>query len=66
MTKEITNKSIVDQILEVWFAELENTREFDASTIERLKHLASSGALKKPAQVKKATKVIPEVQNETH
>lgn len=66
MAKEITNKSIVDQIMEVWFAELENTKEFDASTIERLKHLASRGTLKKPAQVTKAIKVVSEVQDETH
>jgi len=53
MTKEATKKSLVDQIMDAWFAELESTKEFDALSIERLKDLASSGTLKKPAQVKK-------------
>jgi hypothetical protein len=58
MAKEMTDKSIVDQIIEVWFAELESTKEFDASTIGRLKHLASSRTLKKHAQVTKAIKKL--------
>ncbi len=59
MIKVASSKSLVDQIMKVWFAELESTKEFDVSTIERLKHLASSGTLKKPAQVTKAVKVVP-------
>jgi hypothetical protein len=66
MAQEMVNKSIVDQIMDAWFAELENTKEFDASTVERLKHLASRRTLKKPAQVTKAIKVVSEVQDETH
>jgi len=53
MTKETSNKSLVDQTIDAWFVELESRKEFDAPTIERLKHLASSGTLKKPAQLKK-------------
>ena len=66
MTKVASSKSLVDQIIGAWFAELEGISEFDASTIERLKHLASRGALRKPAQVIKAIKIVSEVQNETH
>lgn len=66
MTKVANSKSLVDQIIDAWFAELEGISEFDASTIERLKHLASRGVLTKPAQVTKAIEVISEVQNETH
>jgi hypothetical protein len=66
MVEEMANRSIVDQVMDAWFAELENTKEFDASTIERLKHLASRGTLKKPAQVTKAIKVVSEGQDETH
>jgi len=57
MAKEATKKSLVDQIMDAWFAELEGAKEFDALTIEGLKHLASSGTLKKPAQVKKVVLV---------
>lgn len=59
MAKEITSRSIVDQIMEAWFAELENGKEFDASTIARLKHLASSETLRKHAQLRKAITVVP-------
>ena len=58
MTEAVGSKPLVDQIIDAWFAGLEDTNEFDASTIESLKHLASSGTLKKPAQVKKAILVV--------
>jgi len=58
MTKTVSSKSLVDQIIDAWLAELEGTSEFDTSTIERLKHLASSGTLKKPVQVTKAVRVV--------
>jgi hypothetical protein len=65
MTEATSSKSLVEQIINAWFAELENAEEFDASTIGQLKNLASAKALRKPTQVTKAIKVIPEVQDET-
>jgi hypothetical protein len=62
---QANGKSLVDQILDAWFAELESAEEFDGSAIAQLRELASSGAIKKPAQVTEAVKVIPEVQDET-
>lgn len=65
MPETTNSKSLVEQIINAWFAELEGAEEFDASAIERLKDLASTKALRKPAQVTKAIKVVPEVQDET-
>jgi hypothetical protein len=66
MKRAVRGKSLVDQIIDTWFAELEDAQEFDASTIGRLRRLASSGTLRKPTQVTKAIKVALEVQDETH
>jgi len=57
MTKEMANKSIVDQIMDVWFADLRTKKEFDVPTIEKLEHLASRRDLRKPAQVTEAIRL---------
>jgi len=65
MTRAAISKSLVDQIIGAWFEGLEGADEFDDSTIDQLKKLASGGTIRKPAQVIKAIKVLPEVQDET-
>ncbi len=54
MVESATRKSVVDEILEGWFAELENLQGFEEETIERLRRLASRGRLGRPAEVRKA------------
>lgn len=65
MREPASSKSLVDEIMHGLFVVLEDTEEFDTETIERLRHLASTGALKRHRQVRKAIKVDQEVQDET-
>jgi len=51
MGEKIVQKSLVEQILDDLFANIEKLEEFDAHTLQRLKQLAASGNLKKAAQV---------------
>jgi hypothetical protein len=64
MIKTTSGQSLIEQITDVWFAELESAGEFDASTVDQLKRLVSKRTVK-PAQVLKAVKVLPEVPDET-
>jgi len=66
MTKAVGSKPLVDQIIDAWFERLRGMQEFDALTIERLEHLASRRALRKPVQVMAAIKVVSGGPNETH
>jgi hypothetical protein len=54
MVESGTRKSVLDEILEGWFAELENVQGFDTKTIERLRRLAAKRRLGRPAEVRKA------------
>ena len=65
MAELASRTSLLDEITDRLFTELEDAEEFDAETIERLRQWASSGALKKHRQVTKAIRVGLEVQNET-
>jgi len=56
MAEETVQKSLVEQILDDMFANIEQQEEFDADTVQRLKQLAASGNLKKAAQVIRAIK----------
>ena len=56
MAEETVKKSLVEQILDDMFANIERQEEFDADTAQRLKRLAASGNLKKAAQVIRAIK----------
>ncbi len=44
-------KSLVEQIFDEMFKNIEGREEFDVQTIEKLKQLAKSGDLVKPTQV---------------
>jgi len=60
MTHEnLIHKSLVEQIFDQMFANLEGREEFDKETIDKLKHLAASGDLQKPARVTKVIKSAP-------
>ena len=56
MAEENVQKSLVQQILDGMFADIEQLQEFDADVLERLKHLAARGDLKKAPQVIRAIK----------
>ena len=61
MEEEITiQKSPVEQILDMVFVIIEGREEFDTPTIQRLKQLATSGDLTKPARVTEAIKAESE------
>jgi hypothetical protein len=47
-------RSLVEQILDDMFANLEEREEFDVQTIQSLKKLAKRGGLTKPNQVAKS------------
>jgi len=59
MGKEIVQKSLVEQVLDDMFANIEQLEEFDAHTLQRLKQLAASGNLKKATRVIQAIKSAP-------
>ena len=59
MSNTVNSKPLVDQVIDALLSAIEAKEEFDTSTIERLKHLASSGALSKAAQVTQTIKVVP-------
>jgi len=64
MTEEsVIPKSLIAQILDEMFANIEGRKEFDARTIQKLKQLALSGYLNKATQV---TKVIKLASGEHH
>jgi len=54
--------SIVDDILDRMFAELEGRNEFDEETIKNLKELRTGGNLKKAARVRQAVEPKSEAQ----
>jgi hypothetical protein len=54
MSDALVKPSLVEQILDDMFSKIEGHEEFDAQTIERLKHLAAGGDLHKPIEVAKA------------
>lgn len=56
MAEETVQKSLVEQILDDMFANIEQQEAFDPDTVQRLKQLAASGNLKKAAQVIRAIK----------
>ena len=49
-------KSLIDQILNDMFSNIEGQSEFDARTVQRLRDLAARGELKRAAQVALAIK----------
>lgn len=55
-------KSLVEQILDEMFTSIGEREVFDAQTIQKLRQLATSGELKKPALV---TKVIKSTSQRT-
>ena len=52
-------KSILEQIFDEMFAEIETLEIFDAETIKKLKNLAAKDNLHKAAQVEKTLKSTP-------
>lgn len=58
MAKEIVRKSLIEQILDSMFADIEELEEFDADTVDRLKQLTASGNLKKAPNVIQAIKSV--------
>jgi len=59
MTQEIPmQKSLIEQILDEMFVNIERREEFDKQVIKKLKELAESGDLKKAPQVTKAIKSL--------
>jgi len=54
MSETPVKASLVDLILEHMFSKIEGREEFDEQTIGRLRHLATSGDLKKPTEVANA------------
>ena len=58
MTEETAQKSLIEQILDDMFANIEEREEFDADTIQKLKQLAKSGGLKKAPRVIRAIKSV--------
>ena len=63
---QASGKSLIDQILEAWFADLERSGYFDSSALERIKHLASRQELDKSAKVISAIKMRIGDNNENH
>jgi hypothetical protein len=59
MMDESIQKPLVEQILDEMFAILQSQEEFDDETITKLKHLAASGDLQKPARVTQVIKSAP-------
>jgi hypothetical protein len=51
MEERTVQKPLVGQIIDEMLASIEGQKEFDAGTIEKLRQLAASGGLKKPALV---------------
>jgi hypothetical protein len=56
MAERTVQKSLVEQILDDMFANIEELEEFDAELLQRLKQLAVSGNLKKASQIIRAIK----------
>jgi hypothetical protein len=56
MAEKTVQKSLVEQILDDMFANIEELEEFDAELLQRLKQLAVSGNLKKAPQIIRAIK----------
>jgi hypothetical protein len=56
MAERTVQKSLVEQILDDMFANIEELEEFDAELLQRLKQLAVSGNLKKAPQIIRAVK----------
>lgn len=50
-------KSLVEQIFDAMFVEIEGQDVFGEQVVEKLKQLAASGELKKPASVIKVIKL---------
>jgi phosphoenolpyruvate carboxylase len=56
MEETSIQKSLVEQILDEMFADIEGRDVFDKQVIQKLRQLAESGDLKKPANVIKVIK----------
>jgi hypothetical protein len=56
MAERTVQKSLVEQILDDMFANIEELEEFDAELLQKLKQLAVSGNLKKAPQIIRAIK----------
>lgn len=57
--KSPLQKSLVEQIFDEMFASIEEQKKLDNQTIQRLRHLATIGELKKPAEVINVIKSNP-------
>ena len=55
---EASSKSLVDQIMDAWFADLEQSEYFNPSALEKIKQLASQQELKRPKKVISAIKMM--------
>ena len=58
-------KSLLEQILDEMFANLEKRDEFDSNAIHKLRQLASSGNLTKQREVTEAIRFTSEVFHES-
>jgi hypothetical protein len=56
MAERTVQKSLVEQILDDMFADIEELEEFNAELLQKLKQLAVSGNLKKASQIIRAIK----------
>ena len=57
-------KSLVEQILDEMFANIEKREELNSQLIQELKQLAGSGGLRKPDEVANAIKPASEATHE--
>ncbi len=57
-------KTLIGQIFDEMFSNIEGQEEFDAQTIKNLKQLAVNGNLKKEAQVTETIKSVSGEQSE--
>jgi len=56
MTEILIQKSLIEQIFDDMFSNIEGRKEFDVQTIQKLRQLAICGDLKKVPQVTEAIK----------
>ncbi len=58
--KTLIEKTLISLVFDEMFTNIEGQKEFDAQAIKNLKQLATTGNLKKAAQVTKAIESISE------
>ena len=63
--EDFSKKTLIEQIYDELFSNIETHNVFDEGTIKTLKQMAAKGELKKPAKVTGAIKVPMENDNET-